>query len=476
MWPIDGILREGSSLITPTISFEFASDFSPMSNSFNLQFNYAYVDKFARYYWITDWTYDGGLWHASMKVDVLATFRPEILAADAFVAYDETPNTDIVDQRLSMLTAKRINSASDDFLKLGRNESGGGAIILLVTGQDSTAAFALTAADITNIMNNVIDFWEAELAMPEYPGDPDTDPFAIVILKGLLLFAATINQEVTNLFSNGNAAENLRAAVQLPIDILDITGTRQRIFLGQYDTVTYGKRIDNRVFYDQCEITIPWQYADWRNNEPYTEIFLYIPFVGNVKMPNNILIGETSLRVKAMVDLMSGDAIFKVFIEPSDKLISMYTVNIGAGYPIGASMVAAGQTVTGLAGAAGAIAAAAATGGAGAIVAGSLGAISGVMAANTPQSSCVGGGGGGAAQGAGSRCTITVVTHDLNVIPGTVLANSVMGSPTMLVKSLGNLTGYVQTIGAAITGNMTATEHAELNALLDGGIYIETGG
>ena len=30
--------------------------------------------------------------------------------------------------------------------------------------------------------------------------------------------------------------------------------------------------------------------------------------------------------------------------------------------------------------------------------------------------------------------------------------------------------------GAAVTGNMTATEHAELNALLDSGIYIETGG
>ena len=87
---INGVLRDGSSLITPTIAFEFASDFSPMSNSYNLEFNYAYIAKFARYYWITDWTYESGLWIAAMKVDVLATFRPQILAADAFVAYDET--------------------------------------------------------------------------------------------------------------------------------------------------------------------------------------------------------------------------------------------------------------------------------------------------------------------------------------------------------------------------------------------------
>ena len=473
---INGVLREGSSLITPTISFEFASDFSPMSNSWNLEFNYAYIEKFSRYYWITDWTYDGGLWHASMKVDVLATFRPEILASSAFVAYDESTNTDLVDSRLSMLTAKTIDSASGMFSKLGQNDPGGGVIIILTTGKNSTAAFAMTPADISALMNNVVSYWSSEFVGVPYPGDITQDPWYIILYNAARMGMADLTQEVVNLFSNGSAAENLRAAVQLPLDIADISGTNQVVWLGQYYTQITGKKISSRIVYDQCQVQIPWRYTDWRANEPYTEIFLYIPYVGNIKMPNSILVGETYLRVYAIVDLMSGDAIFRVYIEPSDKLIATYTSNIGASYPIGASNVAAGQTVTGLASAAGSIIAGAASGGAAGAVTGALGAIQGIMAANTPNSSCVGGGGGGASQGLSGVCTVTVICHNTDPLPGDSATTAIMGTPTMRVRPLGNITGYLETRGAAITGNMTAPEHAELNAMLDGGIYVELGG
>lgn len=474
---ISGVLREGSSLITPTISFEFASDFSPMSNTWNLEFNYAYIAKFARYYWITDWTYDGGLWHATMKVDVLATFRPEILASSAFVAYDESANTDLVDSRLSMLTAKTIDSAVGMFSKLGQNDPGGGVIIVLCTGKSSTAAFAMNPTQISQLMNNVVSWGNATLVDPTtiYPGSPN-DSFGEALWNSLVASCSWWKRCFVNISSNGNAAENLRASVQLPLDIADISGSNQTIFLGQYDTNITGKRISSRILYDQCQVQIPWRYTDWRANEPYTEIFLNIPYVGNIKMPNSILIDETDLRIYAVIDLMSGDAIFRVFVEPSDKMIAMYSVNIGASYPIGASNVSAGQTVTGIAGAVGSIAAGAATGGAAGAVTGALGAIQGIMAANTPNSSCIGGGGGGASQGLSGVCTITVICHNTDPLPGDPDTTAIMGTPTMRVRPLGNITGYLETRGAAITGNMTATEHAELNAMLDGGIYVELGG
>lgn len=475
-WGINGVLRDGSSLITPTISFEFASDFSPMSNTYGLKFNYAYIAKFARYYWITDWTYDGGLWHASMKVDVLASFRPEILAASAYVAYDETANTDLVDRRLSLLTAKAIDSRTSMFQKLGQGTSGGGVVIVMCTGNNSTAAFAMTASTITTLMNNIINWWNQTFVDPSsiYPGNPN-DTWAEALWNSLVASVTWWKRVIVQLVSNGDASQNIRSAVQLPIDIQDVSGTNQQVVLGQYETNVYAKRVSSRVLYDTCQVEIPWRFTDWRANEPYTEIYLYLPYIGNIKMPNNVLIGETHLRVYAILDLLSGDAIFRVYVEPSDKLISQYTANIGASYPIGMSNVSAGQVVTGIAGAVGSIAAAAATGGASAAVAGSLGAVQGIMAANTPNSSSVGGGGGGASQGLDGSCIITVITHDVDN-PNPTSTNAIMGSPTMKVKPLGNVTGYLQTVGAAITGNMTATEHAELNAMLDSGIYVETGG
>ena len=478
-WDITGVLREGCSLITPTISFQFDPDFSPMNNSYHLKFNYAYVAKFARYYWITDWTYEGGLWHAAMKVDVLATYRPQILATSAFVAYDDTvTNNDIPDPRLSMLTIKSASRQDAMFAKLGQNDAGGGVIILMVTGKNSTAAFAMTATDISNLMNNVVSWGSAtfdESAMDPYAPNPN-DPLGQQIWDALKGSCGWWKRVAVNIASNGNAAENLRSATQLPIDIADVSGTSIQICLGQYESNVYARKISNRILYDQCEVSIPWRWTDWRNNEPYTEIYLYIPFVGNMKMPNGDLINETSLKIYATVDLISGDAIFRVFAEPTDFLVASYSANIGASYPIGASNISPGQTVTGLSGAVGAIAAGAKMGGAAGAAVGALGAITGIITANTPNSSSVGGGGGGAAQGVSGRCMCTVITHDVDQHPANPDANAIMGTPTMRVQSLARYVGYVETRGAAVSGNMTATEHAELNAMLDSGIYIETGG
>lgn len=478
-WNISGVLRDGSSLITPTISFEFASDFSPMNNSFNLKFNYAYIAKFARYYWITDWTYDSGLWHASMKVDVLATFRPQILASSAFVAYDETENRDIVDSRLSMQTAKKIESREAIFSKLGQNTSTGGVVIVMCTGRDSTAAFAMSPYRISQLMNNVVAWGNATF------DDSTLDPYTPAqdasigetIWQALKGSVAWWRRATVNVASNGNASENIRAAVQLPLNINDVAGDSQQVILGQYETNIYAKKISSRLVYDVCQVEIPWHFSGWKMNEPYTEIYLYIPYVGNIKMPNGILIDETHLRVYAIIDLISGDAIFRVYIEPSDKLIATYSVNIGASYPIGASNISPAQSITGLAGAAGAIAAGVAKGGAAGAAIGALGAIQGIVAANTPNSSSIGSGGGGATQGLTGSCIVTVISHDvITSTMGEGAEAAIMGSPTMAVKPLGNIEGYLETRGAAISGDMTATEHAELNAMLDSGIYVELGG
>ena len=67
----------------------------------------------------------------------------------------------------------------------------------------------------------------------------------------------------------------------------------------------------------------------------------------------------------------------------------------------------------------------------------------------------------------------TCICHNTVPLPDDPDTDDIMGTPTMRVKPLGNVRGYLETRGAAISGNMTATEHAELNALLDSGVYIE---
>ena len=41
-------------------------------------FNYCYIPSFNRYYYISDITFDSGLWLVTCRIDVLATYKTEI--------------------------------------------------------------------------------------------------------------------------------------------------------------------------------------------------------------------------------------------------------------------------------------------------------------------------------------------------------------------------------------------------------------
>lgn len=75
---------------------DIKDDFSPLSftMTFNRgdvgnaqvpKYNYAYISDFGRYYYVTDWVFVKGLWRAAFTVDVLATYKDQILASRQFV-------------------------------------------------------------------------------------------------------------------------------------------------------------------------------------------------------------------------------------------------------------------------------------------------------------------------------------------------------------------------------------------------------
>ena len=73
------ILKSGSGIMRPTITLDLGKTADPS------QYNYAYIPAFARYYFIEEWYFDRALWTASMKVDVLATYKTDIGTANLYV-------------------------------------------------------------------------------------------------------------------------------------------------------------------------------------------------------------------------------------------------------------------------------------------------------------------------------------------------------------------------------------------------------
>lgn len=68
----DCILKESSGVLSPLLKLNLGIAGNPAI------YNYAYIQTFTRYYYVREWTFENGLWCASLNIDPLATWKNEI--------------------------------------------------------------------------------------------------------------------------------------------------------------------------------------------------------------------------------------------------------------------------------------------------------------------------------------------------------------------------------------------------------------
>ena len=83
---LTGSLRGESSIINPSFLIEHSNPSS---------FNYCYISDFGRYYFITNITsVRTGIWRIDCSVDVLMSFKTQILNLDVIVSDDSLPDAE----------------------------------------------------------------------------------------------------------------------------------------------------------------------------------------------------------------------------------------------------------------------------------------------------------------------------------------------------------------------------------------------
>ena len=123
MLSLNGNLREESSVINPTILVEHS----------NLSvYNYAYIPDFNRYYFVSEITsVRNGLWRVSLSVDVLESFKSNILNLSC-----------IIDKQQNQSYSNNIDDGSyinkaDSFIEIANYQNGfnsSGEFILITAG------------------------------------------------------------------------------------------------------------------------------------------------------------------------------------------------------------------------------------------------------------------------------------------------------------------------------------------------------
>lgn len=438
-------------------------------------FPFNYMDWSGWLYWIDDVVSVGNdRYEIRCSLDVLGTLRPWILQTTAFVLYDQTPNTELPDGRLSVVTSKQTAVNSGAFQYLGGHSFPGGTIVAGIVTRNGASYYVMDGSVADSLLHDINDT-EIPGLLP-IPHISWTTDSLEEVLDGIGRVLNTIGTNIVkglqHVLGSRSAADCIISAKQLPVLPGAISGTSERVYLGTWNSGQDAKRITNRIVLDSADVAIPWTFADWRRNAPYTELYLYIPFVGLISLSPGDLVGDTSIHILASLDVISGDVIFEVSTA-AGRYIGQYGGNIAGAYAIGSSAVSFGQQVVTAIGATAAGAAIVATGGAAAVMAAKLGAagIAGIIASNTPTPSTITGGGGGAALGLAATCYCISVTHNTNVLPDSVSAS--IGSPAMAQKALGTLTGFVQTKCASVSAPFYDGILEECNSLLDGGVFIE---
>lgn len=351
------LLKETCSIIRPILIIHLNAAGAPSMEQLAKE-NYCYIPNFQRYYYIVNVTSEtAAVAYVHCEVDVLASFRDDILATPAFVMYANSPfNAAIPDGRLPMVGASRQ-----------------WATTLPCQVFDEAGMFALTG---------VGDTISGETGMAATIG---VTPSMLQTIASKL-YATDFWEQIKTEFYHPEEA--LMGCMWTPIAYGEgVGGGASTIKIGTFDiyTATNVKRTVTATFI--CNFKIPYtaqegngNLGDYRNFEPYSKYMITLPGVGTVDLPMKLVaghamtaIGVLPVAVEMAASPASGDVTYNIKLMDAAGGVGgngiAYTVkgNFGVEVPLSRAVGRFGSILQSLGGAAASVAT-------GAIIGGGVGA------------------------------------------------------------------------------------------------------
>lgn len=439
------VLKDGTSLISPSLSFGTIA--SPQS------YNYCHIPIFGRYYYVNDWTYDRGIWTASLTEDVLASYKTEILGSTCHVVFSSSDYDSMaLDTRIPATAGydRQVTTASFAGLLGGAQVS-------------PTGYFCLTVLAGTSL-------WATGASTTYFMTYQQMQTFAHELLE------PTVWESLTQFFQN--PMDGIIDCYYLPVqagEYVNLT-TDQAVTVGDYAFTATGKMAQSTNLatkYKHITMEIPWGYSDFRRLSPYSEVSLFVPYCGTKSLEPSLLSDVENVLIDYSVDVSTGAVQAICYVK--QEVIAEFSGNMKVSLPIGQSQ----SRVDSIVGAAGGAITAISGFSSGNVALGATGVLSAIQSVATPASQKTMGGLQGSVLGAilGNDVSrwqsfhLIVTSRNTTDTPSNMLP--IQGNVCSKVRSLSGLTGYVQTYGASVSAPACDTELQQINSYLDSGIYIE---
>lgn len=236
-----------------------------------------------------------------------------------------------------------------------------------------------------DIDNNIKDYNESEtdpftapepspVPLPDYPVNPPDEPggdsgdtpdptvMEGVTASGMCSVYNPTKEQLKNFSAwlwSPSFLDNFLKIFQNPMDAIiglhimyatPITGTPANIVCGYLDSGVSSKVVTQQFSEVDCgHVAIPEYFGNALDYEPYTQVHVYLPFIGIVSLKPNDVIGK-ELYIKYGVDAMTGTCLAVLTTKKGSSEIACYTFpgNCACQIPISGGNYA--QMITGLAG------------------------------------------------------------------------------------------------------------------------------
>lgn len=382
------------------------------------------------------------LWEIACTLDALATYRAAIRSTSAFVEYSSQGYSDLSDTRI----APREN------VSLKATVLGGGNVL----GISETGTYLLSAvgsAGVNTYVCSAQNLRDVLLSIGQWA-------------DGIWTSGMAVGEALVEYFKNAIAASSAADAITdcrwLPFvsNGFQVSGY-SNIFLGRYDTGVNVGILDgaiNNAGGAAIAGNIPFTRSGFLRLKPYSEVYLYIPFVGIVSLETPLFTSSAAVSVNFSINERSGEISYSVSV--GGQIVGNYSASTAAAVPVGVSNINPMNFVNSV------------TSGALAASYGNvIGAAGSALNALTLTNVTNGGISGSGAAGLLKEFTIYLIEHEVSGAVGNMAA--VQGLPLFATRTLSSLSGYVKTRGASVSGNMRGTLRDMINNMLDSGIFLE---
>ena len=431
-------------------------------------FKYNYVIWGNNYYFIDSIEYTrNNLFTVNCVLDVLATYKDDILSETCYVSYSSVLNSKwLADTRIPV---KKNTNAVKNTKSLGIfSESNTGTYILTVIGTTGCCSYSLSLASLKLLIN----------AMQQNVKEQVEEILINLDFSSTEKAVESLTNALTNTGILGNAYQNapscIRSCIWIPYKVSS-QGVAE-IYLGNWKTGIKGSIVDGSPVTGSITISIPWQYDDWRRG--YSEdIYLYLPLVGMIGIETTSITQINKITIDYSYTVTDGNISYQV--KAGNEIIGSYGGSCMANYALGINQSAGlGEVTNSLVSGITKTVSSSISAGINVVSTG-LGIASGGIetaynVTNTAMSThptCIGGVGGGSGSGLDKSVVCYSVAHELALEPDRM--KETMGVPTMMPIKLSRCSGYCECANAHISANAHAGVLNEIDRFINSGFYIE---